>query len=203
MKNSSFMKRAVAYLIDFCMLGLILWIVEMILPSNNNLRVLNLELNSIYELAINHQISISGFLSRFADIVHDIDQQQVIFGVINAVFILIYFTILPYLWKGQTLGKNLMKIQIVRKDQNHLTMNDLLYRNLIIHGLAYLLGSLLFVYIFPSYGYLFMILVLGIVQLGLAIISAFMVLYREDKQALHDILSKTNVVDLRQIEVKE
>ena len=82
-------------------------------------------------------------------------------------------------------------------------MNDLLYRNVIIHGLAYLLGALAFLYILPSYAYFFLVLILGILQLGVVITSVFMVLYRHDNQALQDVLSKTNVVDVTKIEVKE
>lgn len=196
MKYANFWKRLGAYMIDFFLLLCLLWLVSLFIPENNNIKILNLEMNTIHELAIEHKISISGYIGRFADIIHDIDLEQVGYHLLNAFFILMYFTVLPYLWDGMTIGKKIFRIKIVRRDEDHLTMNDLLYRNVLVHGLAYLLGALLFVYLLPSFGYFLVVMILGFLQLGLVTVSGFMVLYRKDNQALHDILSSTNVIEI-------
>ena len=81
----------------------------------------------------------------------------------------IYSILIPIIWYGYTVGKRIMKIRIVKVDGSKLGIGAMLMR-VLVAGLIY------------------------IVTLGIAaIVSAFMVGFREDKRALHDLIAGTYV----------
>lgn len=196
-KPSPILKRILAYVIDMAIFGIIIWIAGMFLKNNQNISVLNLELNEINELAFNHEIGIMTYLSRYAEIMFNLDQQKVLLSIVNCFFILLYFVGMPYFFDGMTLGKKLMGIKVVRRDGELLMLNDLIIRNLIINGLGFMLISLCILYITPSMVYFIISTILGIFQIILVIISVFMIIYRKDKRGLHDILGNTKVISVK------
>ena len=194
MKYEIPIRRIIAYIIDMIVFCLIVLLLSFIIKDNANVANLNLEMNSINELALNHEISFSGYITRYADIIHDLDREKVFINILNCVFIMIYFVFIPYFFEGRTLGKKIMGLKIVRNDGELLILNDLIIRNLIINGLGFLLISLSLLYISSSMIYFIATFLLGILQVILVIASVFMIIYRKDHRGIHDILSETKVV---------
>lgn len=50
--------------------------------------------------------------------------------------VIIYFVLLPYLWNGATIGKRLVKIRIVNLREEHASLVQLFWRQLLFYGLA-------------------------------------------------------------------
>jgi uncharacterized RDD family membrane protein YckC len=194
MKAEGLKNRALAYLIDMLLFIIVILICTTFLKSNQNVAVLNLELDTINELALNHEISINTYLNRYADIMHNLDQEKVMINLINCIFIMGYFVMLPYFFEGRTLGKKILGLKVKRRDGELLMLSDLIIRNLIINGLGFMLISLCILYIAPSMIYFIIATLLGILQILLVIVSVFMVIYRKDNRGLHDVLSETMVV---------
>ena len=65
-------------------------------------------------------------------------------NIINCVIIILYFVVLPLYKNGQTLGKKIFKIKIVREDKEDLTANELIIRNIVVNGLLRYFSSILF-----------------------------------------------------------
>lgn len=99
------------------------------------------------------------------------------YGILYSFFLILYYIIVPLFSKGQTIGKKVFKLQIVREDNEKLDSKTLFYREGI--------GRILI--IFAS---------LGMTSLVSVIIMAL----REDKKGLADILAKTKVIDLYESE---
>lgn len=194
MKYEIPIKRIAAYLIDMIVFAVIILLLSLVVKDSKNIAALNLEMNSINELALNHEISFTGYISRYASVIHDLDREKVFVNIVNCVFIMIYFVFIPYFFEGRTLGKKIMGLKIVRNDGELLMLNDLVIRNLIINGLGFLLISLCLLYFTSSMIYFLTTLILGILQIILVFISVFMIIYRKDSQGIHDILSETKVV---------
>ncbi len=194
MKYEIPIRRIIAYIIDMIVFCLIVLLLSFVIKDNANVANLNLEMNSINELALNHEISFSGYITRYADIIHDLDREKVFINILNCVFIMIYFVFIPYFFEGRTLGKKIMGLKIVRNDGELLMLNDLIIRNLIINGLGFLLISLSLLYISSGMIYFLVTFLLGILQVILVIASVFMIIYRKDHRGIHDILSETKVV---------
>ncbi|WP_059173978.1 RDD family protein [Bacillus sp. FJAT-27445] len=89
--------------------------------------------------------------------------------IFNLVYLL-YMTFLPLMWTGYIVGKRIIKIRIMRIDDKPLTLKNMILREIV--G-KFLLGSVTF----------------GISS----IVSLFMVIFREDRRAVHDFIGGTYV----------
>lgn len=82
----------------------------------------------------------------------------------------LYLTTLPLLWSGYIVGKRMFKIKIKRIDEGKLTLKNMVLREVV--------GKFLVVYL----------------SFGISnIVSVFMILFREDKRAIHDFIGGTYV----------
>lgn len=196
MKKASTKKRVIAYSIDIFILCVFLGMSAMMTKVTENEKVLRLELSEINEKAVSHDIGITNYLFHFSEIQQDLDKENIVSGMINLIFILIYFVLIPYFMEGKTFGKYMMKIRVVSMDESEASLKSLFLRNVILNGLLYSILSLLFIYLIPGMTYFFMITILGIIQFTLVILSAFMVLYRKDGIGLHEKISHTKVIEV-------
>ena len=192
--NTTFLKRAVAFIIDAFIFSLIFGIFMMLIPESSNVTNLNSELNVLSESVLNKEISMNAYFNQYAGIVHSLDKELFLSNLFNFMLMIGYFVILPFYYNGQTLGKKILKIKVV-KDNEELTINDLLIRNMIINGLLFSLIGLALIFITGDVAYFTIISILGIIEFLLVIISIFMVLYRHDKKGLHDLWCKTSVIE--------
>lgn len=190
-----FSKRFLAYLIDITILVLILILVNTLIPKNNNIRALNIELDSLNEQFLNQEIKIGNYINHYSEISYSLDKENVIYTIINAIFILIYFVILPYYSNGQTLGQKLLKVKVEKQD-GKLTMNDLIIRNMIINGLGYMLIALALIYLIPALAYFISTMILGFGQIVLIIICIVGMIKNDQHLGLHDKITNTKVINL-------
>ncbi|MDV2581725.1 RDD family protein [Alkalibacillus haloalkaliphilus] len=83
---------------------------------------------------------------------------------------ILYLVITPVLWSGYVIGKRICKIKMKRIDGDDVTLGNTLLREVVgFH-------------------------IVGIVTFGVSwIVSIFMVVFREDKRAIHDLIGGTYV----------
>ena len=93
-----------------------------------------------------------------------------------------------------------MKLEIKHKDGKKLNLYNTFVRSCITEGMLYSLITIFLSQIVSSETYLINLIILGFIEFILVITSLFMILYKRDKRGLHDILSRSIVVDK---EVKE
>ena len=118
-----------------------------------------------------------------------------LFGIFVGVF---YYIVIPtYLWKGQTIGKKIFGLKIVKNNEINIDLKTLLIRNgvglILIEGTFYSCSIYfweLINIIFEASIASFALSILGIVSF----ISMFMSLLNSNHRMLHDYLSKTSVV---------
>ncbi len=189
-------KRFLAYIIDIILIGLMLVIVDTKLVNQEKIIQLNKELNEINEKMLNDEVEISELFKEYALVTKQIDLERVMFNVVVIIVIIIYFVFAPYYNNGQTIGAKLMNIRIVTKDGSRLTINKLMIRNLIINGLGYLTIGMAFLYVFSGLTYFILMSILSFIQFALIIVSIFMISYRKDQCGIHDIISRTKIIEI-------
>lgn len=200
MNKSNFGKRLVAYILDAIIVSLIFSVLTMFIKESNNLINLNNQLNTISENFINKTITMKEYFNQYSSIEYLISKEMFLQNLFSLILMIGYFVILPYYYNGQTIGKKLMKIKIVKEDDK-LTINDLTLRSLLSNGIAMTFIELALIFLIKDTAYFITISILSFIQFLLVITSIFMILYRKDKKALHDIVCKTLVVD-ENLEVK-
>lgn len=191
--NVNFLKRFLAYLIDIILVGTIMGIISAIFITKNATVLSNqfLELN---EQVINTKLDFGIYYSRVADITLSLDRENFMINIINCVIIILYFVVLPLYKNGQTLGKKIFKIKIVREDKEDLTANELIIRNIVVNGLLNTFLAFCLVFLLSGFEYFTITSILGFIQFVLVVVSACMIIFRKDKKGLHDIITKTKVV---------
>ena len=200
MNKSNFGKRLVAYILDAIIVSLIFSVLTMFIKESNNLINLNNQLNTISENFINKTITMKEYFNQYSSIEYLVNKEMFLQNLFSLILMIGYFVILPYYYNGQTIGKKLMKIKIVKEDDK-LTINDLALRSLLANGIAMTFIELALIFLIKDTAYFIAISILSFIQFLLVITSIFMILYRKDKKALHDIVCKTLVVD-ENLEVK-
>ncbi len=191
--KASLLRRILAFLIDFALITIIVVAISSLLPKNNNIDVLNRKFNDTVSNMENVSFSVS--FNQMALIYKDLDQARIMYSVINAVMIFIYFIFIPYFFDGKTVGKKILKIKTVRNDKECLSLKNLVIKNMIDTGLMYMLFSLMLIYILPGYSYFIFVIALSILQISLIVASICMIIKRKDKRGLNDILSGTKVIN--------
>lgn len=201
MNKSNFGKRLMAYIIDVMIVSLIFSFLTIFIKDSSNLVNLNNELNTISENYLNQTITMSEYINQVASTQYLINREMFLQNLFSLVLMMGYFIVLPYYYNGQTLGKKLMKIKII-KENGKLGINDLVLRGLIANGILVTLIELSLTFLLKDTPYFISISIFDFIQFLLVIISAFMILYRKDKKSLHDLVCKTLVVD-ENLEVKK
>lgn len=82
----------------------------------------------------------------------------------------IYLTLIPLVWSGYIIGKRIFKLKVKRMDEEGLTLKTMILREVV--------GKFL----------------LSNVTVGIStLISIFLIIFREDKRAIHDLIAGTYV----------
>ena len=132
------------------------------------------------------------------DVVNFTQPYGLIGGILGLVGAFLYFVIVPaFVWKGQTFGKHLCKIKIIKEDDREVNFSALFMRQIV--GILILEGGLitassLLHQIFTIVTGINVITQLMYVGLAISAVSALMVLFFGHHRAIHDYLAKTKVV---------
>lgn len=119
-------------------------------------------------------------------------------SIITLVCTLMYFGVLQYFLKGQTIGKKIMSIKVISitsKKVNIFTyiLRSLIVNNILLNGINITILSLASRTVFNKAN--------NITSLLISIVEAiiiFLVITREDHRGLHDILLKTKVISTKE-----
>lgn len=121
-----------------------------------------------------------------------------IYIVIFLLMTFTYYTLIPYLTRGRTLGKLLLGIKVISYDYTHAKFYQLLLRN------YHLLISFVIIIFYinrlidgntETYLFAFILFFYSFFKSILEIVLLFMVLISGEERGLHDLLAKTIVVE--------
>lgn len=187
-----FNRRLLAYIIDMLFIISITMIISSLFKDNNNILEAEKQINVLNEEFIKSEIDFNEYFNNYAIYNYTIEKNNIPCLVINIIFVIFYFIILPKCTNGWTLGKYIMKIKIKSNDKK-LSIKQLIIRSSIMNGLCYLILSFIALLVLKNQNYFIVLTILGFLQILLVIISGFMVIYRQDSKGLQDLISKSTI----------
>ena len=192
-----FKKRFFAFIIDLIIVFLITFVIDMIIPISDNAQKLSEELFDLNNNFIDGNIGIDMFINQYSIINYGLEKELFLSSLISVVVNILHFVLYPLYNGGQSFGKKYIGIKIVSKDDNTVSSNQLIFRYLLMNGIGSSIISLCFIFLLNDLSYMYVVSILSILQFIVAISSIFMVLYRNDKRSLPDLIAGTKVIEVK------
>ena len=191
-----FKRRLFAFIIDFFIVFLIANAIGMFIPTSQNVTNLSNELASINSNFFDGNIDTSTFINQYSVISYSLERELFLSSLLSVVINILYFVVYPLYNGGQSLGKKYIGIRIVSNDDNDVGSNQLVFRYLLMNGIGSSIISLCLIFVLKDLNYMYVVSILSILQFLVAISSVFMVLYRNDKRSLPDLIAGTKVIEV-------
>ena len=196
------LKRVMAYIIDVLIFSIVLtpiinW--SVINPYIDEYTENYSEYTELIEQANAGEIDTETdeYKDKIVDLNYNINKYKVISSSISVVGFLLYFAVLQWALKGQTIGKKIMKIRVVANNEDKkLNVGNYILRSLILNNIIFSIILIIGVYIFKAPGYYTLSMVVSYLQLLVMSLIMLMVVLRKDYRGLHDFVAGTKVIDL-------
>ncbi len=192
-KKALFLQRFLAFLIDILFVSFLATLITA--PFVDSKKISNLEKKSaeIIEKFQNKELDNTGYLQEYTDIYYRLARSSGLVSLTTIVINILYFVVYQIYTKGQTLGKKLLRIRIV-PTEGELFMNQMLFRAFIANFILFDIVSFGIMLFSPRRIYLYMIILLEMIQWIVTFISVVMIMTRKDGCAIHDKLTHTVVL---------
>ena len=196
------LKRIMAYVIDIlivsiCMTPLLNW--SVINPYIDEYTENYTEYTELLEQANAGDIDPEDaeYEEKIIDLNYQINKYKVVSSSISAGSLLLYFALLQWALKGQTIGKKIMKIKVVaNREDKKLNIGNYILRSLILNNIIFTIVLIVGVYLFKEDGYYNLSMIVSYLQLLVMSIIMLMIVLRKDFRGLHDIVAGTKVIDV-------
>ena len=196
------LKRVMAYIIDVLIFSIVLtpiinW--SVINPYVDEYTENYSEYTELVEQANAGEIDTETdeYKDKIVDLNYNINKYKVISSSISVVGFLLYFAVLQWALKGQTIGKRIMRIRVVANNEDKkLNVGNYILRSLILNNIIFSIILIIGVYIFKAPGYYTLSMVVSYLQLLVMSLIMLMVVLRKDYRGLHDFVAGTKVIDL-------
>ncbi len=189
-------KRILAYILDIMIVTVVATFITMVIPKNNKYDESLEKYTTLLNEFTNESIKQEEFLKKSNDVVYTMNKESVDVTIVTLVLTISYFVVLQYFLNGQTIGKKVMKLQIISSGNKKLTMNNYLVRSLIINSVLMNLIGIITILFLNKNLYIKVNDIITYLFGTIYIVTFAMILFREDKRGLHDILANTKVISL-------
>lgn len=207
--NKYVYRRISAFLIDVFLVTFVSTIfssISYVNPFIENYKVAYDEYREIYKsesesVLTNPTIkNVVDYSNKMSKQIYKIDYSMLFNNIYYLVFSFLYFVLFAYFTNGQTLGKKLFKLKVVRQDGEKVKLSNLMLRTL-LSGSSIFMGvniivviQLLLLMIPQNQVYFYAILLSSMISYVIEIIG-LVLLFSKEHRSLDDIIGSTKVID--------
>lgn len=207
--NKYVYRRISAFLIDIFLVTFVSTIfssISYVNPFMENYKVAYDEYREIYKsesesVLTNPTIkNVVDYSNKMSKQIYKIDYSMLFNNIYYLVFSFLYFVLFAYFTNGQTLGKKLFKLKVVRQDGEKVKLSNLMLRTL-LSGSSIFMGvniivviQLLLLMISQNQVYFYAILFSSMISYVIEIIG-LVLLFSKEHRSLDDIIGSTKVID--------
>ena len=130
------------------------------------------------------------------DYAYQINKYNIVQSIIGVIFYILYFGVLQYVLKGQTLGKKLFKLKVVGMEKEKVSLLNYILRSILVCEIIITAIDLIFLttmskslYIASNY---WLLQAKYIYEIGFIVVM----IIRDDFRSVHDLLLNTKVIML-------
>lgn len=188
--NATFLQRLFAYIIDILIIVILL-----------NLVTRNINFDKRNEISIEMSNYLTEYdqtdiesVNKLLDLQYQYNKESILVDTVSVIITIGYFIIFQFFNKGQTIGKKLLKIKVIGKNNKKVNLWQFVLRSIIIYQILINSINLILLITVSKELYLNLYSILSAVQSIFIVITVLFILYRKDKRGLHDIMSGTSVV---------
>lgn len=192
---AQFNKRFFAYIIDIFIVLVIANLITKFIPISEKTQDYYKELQTTQKKMYDKEIDVKEYTDIVLEDNYNISKGTVLISLTSIIIYILYFVVYQVYNNGQTVGKKLMKIKVKSITDEPLSINTMLFRALIIYGIAANIINLILILLLKKELYLSISNTISIIQSLIVIISVFMILFSKQKRGIHDIITKTEVVN--------
>lgn len=194
--KATFYERLASYIIDFLIVSSLLSIICYKLSDNSSTYIE--EINTIYESYTNNEITPTDFADKYLDIVYNEEKKDILTPTISVILTIGYFIVFQYLNNGQTLGKKILKIQVVDKNTNKPpSILKGTIRTIFILNIASNIITIILRTCVDKNTYLITSTILSIFNWIFLIITIVLMISKSSCRGLHDLMANTIVIKER------
>lgn len=125
---------------------------------------------------------------------YQLQKETFIKTLISILIYILYFVVFQVYNNGQTFGKKVFKIKIIKNDNTDISYSSLMLRGIVLYGFLSNVIMVILIFILSKESYLDISVLINLLQLLIFVISGIMVLFKSNKRGLHDIIAGTKVV---------
>lgn len=190
-------KRLGAYVFDIFVVSMLVSLLSylpILNPNRTQYSEKYNELVNVYEQYSQSEISESEYTEAGIPITYELYRLNIYYVAIDIVIVILYFGVLPYFLKGQTLGKRLFQLRIVGAKDKPLSIVNYLLRCVVLNNVIISIVLQCIVYFMSVDTFYPVYQNVNLVGYIILYISLFMIIVRRDGRGLHDMVANTKVV---------
>ena len=202
-EKALFIQRFAAFILDIFIVSFVASLLAYPFLDMDSIQKLDDSSTEVAEKFLAQDISEDEYISESIGISYELARQQGLLSLITIFLNILYFVVFQIYNNGQTLGKQLLKIKVVSKDDQPLTVNQMIFRAAIINSILISMVNFAILIFANQYTYFYTVAVLELIQFMIIAISGFMVMFGERRQGIHDLIAHTDVVKCDVVEEME
>lgn len=193
-EKALFVQRFLAFLLDIVLVSFVASFISYPFLDMDSIQKLNESSVEVMENYTNGKIDEKEYFNESSTISYELARKQGVNTLVIIFLNILYFVVYQIKNNGQTLGKQILKIKVVDSSNRDLSMNQMIFRALIINSI--LLDMISFgVLIFANQSsYFYGVSFLAFIQFCILSVSTFMIMFGKDRRGLHDLVAYTDVV---------
>ena len=190
-------KRFLAFLIDFIFImtfSSLVCEIRFLNPNYDKAYSAGEKYYDLLEDVMNNNVDFDN--NMITDVIYDVEVNTISNSIIQIVSFVLYYVGFQKWNNGQTIGKKIMKIKVVGKNTDKVSIASYLLRTIILFGLYGEIISIVMIKLCNKDIYLNLMLILNNLVIIMYYVNAFMVILRKDHLGLHDKIAKTRVISI-------
>ncbi len=195
-------KRVIAFVIDLFIVSMLSGVLALVFTNNKEYEEDSQKMVELTQKIASGEVTSKEFDGVFNEINYNLTLHSNGITIITVVVSIIYYCIMCYFCHGITLGKYIMKLKIESANGKDLNIFNYLIRGLIINSILSNIVTLILINTLSKEDYLNIYLKIGNIFPILMILSFVLMTYRNDGRGIHDLISNTKIVNIKDLEAE-